>query len=169
MRGHPLLASFELELYRTANTLLWLVLAYRLAGLLWWGRGLWLFDSIFCAVCLLLALLNLSASLLPRLAGQPLAYLLSLLSCAAVLTMIPRRYWWPFKLHWAWWAAFGALALAALILRAMQRRRWQIQLGGHGHDWIRRWAHEKPLEARALAAGTLALLNYDGEPSSLRD
>lgn len=169
MRGHPLLASFELELHRTANTLLWLMLIYRLAGYFWWGPGLWLFDSIFGAICILLALLNLSATYLPRFASQPLAYLLSLLTFASVLTMIPRRYWWPFKLHWIWWAVFAALALAALVLRAMQRRRWQIQIGGHGHDWIRRWADGKPLEARALAAGSLLLLNYDGELASLRD
>ena len=169
MRGHLLLAGYELELHRTANIMLWLMLVYRLAGALWWGPGLWLFDSMFAAICILLALLNLSAIYLPRVIGQPLAYVFSVFTLAILFSMGPRRYWWPLKLHWAWWAVFGALALTALALRAMQRRRWQIQLGGHGHDWIRRWADGKPLEARALALGALRLLDYGGEPTSLRD
>jgi hypothetical protein len=169
MRGHPLLGGYELELHRTANLMLWLITLYRLAALAWWGHGPWLYDSMFCACCILLALLNLNATLLPRGLGQPLAYPLALLVFAAVLTMGPRSYWWPMHLHLAWWIACGALALAALVLRVSMRRRWQIQLGGHGHDWIRRWAHGRPLEARALATGTLLLLNYDGELVSLVD
>ena len=169
MRGHPLLANYELELYRTANVMLWLILAYRLAATLWWGPKLWLYDSMFCAVCLLLALLNLSAVLLPRTIGLPVVYPLALLTFAAVLTMGPRSWWWPMHLHLAWWIVCGAVALAALVVRASYRRRWQIQLGGHGYDWIRRWADGKPLEARALAVGTLLLFGYGEELTSLRD
>ena len=169
MRGHPLLGYLELELHRTANAVLWLILAYRLAAMLWWGPKLWLYDSMFCACCLLLIALNLNAVFLPRVAGQPLGYLLSLAACFATVTLIPRNWWWPLHLPLAWLIACGALALTALVLRAVYRRRWQIQLGGHGHDWIRRWADGKPLEARALAAGMLLLLNYDGELTSMRD
>lgn len=146
-----------------------LVLAYRLAATFWWGPKLWLYDSMFCAICILFSLLNLSAVFLPRVAGQLLTYPLSLLTFAAVITMTPRNWWWPFKLHWIWWVLCGLLGLGALVLRAIYRRRWQIQLGRHGHDWIRRWADGKSLEARSLAAGTLLLFNYFDELTSLRD
>lgn len=164
-----LTGRWELALYRSAVAALWLTLAWRIACYWVHAPRPGLHDSSFLFITLALAVLYASQSYLPRGWDMAVLYPLAPVVYAACITLVPREWWWPLGLGWAAWGIGGAALLAALTMRGLRRRRWQAEISGHGHDWIRRWAHGKPLEARSLAAGTLLALNYYGAWTTLRD
>lgn len=151
---------FEIWLHHYALAALWLALLLR--ALLPWliYHQSWLLHSQLLATLLLSALALSAALLVPRAWGLSLNGLLGLCCWAAAISYLP-RYLWPTTPRPLWqFGLAGAYLLAALLLRAVYLRRWQLRLRGHGWAWLLDWAAERSLYARQLAGQNLRLLGW---------
>jgi hypothetical protein len=133
----------------------------------WHGLGGSYLDAPLCWLLLAAALQLLVATLVPR-AFAAAAGLVAGGLCYAVALELLARFGWP--LPWrtgpfplGWLAGAGGLLLAALGVHTWRRSVWLGQLRGHGVDWTRLWAQDKPYAARRLA---LRSLRYMGDSVS---
>jgi hypothetical protein len=159
----PLITRAELWLHTGGGLALLGAIALRCALGFLLTRDLWLLDSQLFWSCLLLAALRAAGCLLPRRYGTAASTLLGLLGWLLALSILPRYGWptgaWP---HWLLLAA-GGLLLAMLALYGLLRRRWLMQLRGHGFAWMLAWAAGRPLHARLLTRQVLRQLGYREE------
>jgi hypothetical protein len=161
--NRELVSRYELWLHNGATLALWAAVVIRVG----WGyamtRNLWLLDSQIVAVCLLLAALYVTGSLVPRSYSAAVSTLLGTVAWLAALSLLP-RYAWP-TTHLANWLLIytAALLLLALLLRAVLRRRWYGELRGHGYAWMEEWAQPRALYARMLALRVMRSLGYRQE------
>jgi hypothetical protein len=130
----------------------------------WQAMALSVLDSALIALLVLLALQGLVQGLVPRAYAAACGVLTGGACYLAALSMLT-RYGWP--LRWplgplppAWLIAAGLFAAAVAGLRLWLRGRWAREIAGHGIEWTRLWAQEKPYSARKFA---LRALRYMGD------
>lgn len=153
-----------------------------LAGVLLWGgaRGLppdpfslqglaalWpppgLLERQLIAVLLAASLLLLVRSLAPREYSAAAGLLAGGLAAALAIAMLPRAgllLTWvdPDGLAPHWYILCGGLLLLSLGLQLRRMARWQGELRGHGIEWTKQWARDKPYAARKLALKALRFM-----------
>ena len=163
MQPRALAHRAELVLHEGGGWVLTAFALTRLASGLALEHVRWLLDSQVLACCLLLGLLQLSGTVLPRRMGYLASGLLGGFAWITAASFIP-RYGWP---HWhagPWGLGIALSAFALCVLhRLARRRRWLGILSGHGYEWILSWAEERPLYARVLAKRALRSLGYAGQ------
>ena len=121
-------------------------------------RHFWLLESQLAVCMLLISLLYVSGSLVAGIAGQAGVGATGLLLWLCALSLLP-RFGWPVA-PLARWVGIVLLVLLvfSMTLKNLKTRRWLIQLGGHGFEWIEDWAQGKPFYARLLALRVMRAL-----------
>jgi hypothetical protein len=132
------------------------------------SRHIGLFDAQLVISALLLGLIYLSGSLVPRRLEHFTLWLTGGLSWLVALTTL---FWWAgwwqvlalreYRAGWTLYVA-AALVLSGLIVRLIQRQRALAAIGRHGHRWIIDWATPRPVLVRMFARRLLRMLGYRG-------
>jgi hypothetical protein len=158
----------EIWLGERAALALVLALLLRAAWNYFTTRHVGLFDSQLVISAVLLGLIYLCGSLVPRrhehLVLWPLGGLAWLV---ALTTLLWPSGWWrvlvlrEFQAGWLLYAA-AAVVLSGLLTRLVQRQRAVATIGRHGHRWIIEWALPQPVLVRMLARRVLQMLGYRG-------
>jgi len=133
-----------------------------------YSRHIGLFDSQLVISGLLLGLIYLCGSLVPRRLEHVSLWLTGGLAWLVSLTTLFWQVgWWrvlalrEYRAGWMTYA-IAAFVLISLIARVIRRQRAVVSIGRHGHRWIIEWAAPQPVLVRMFARRVLRLLGYHG-------